>query len=197
MMKPARAAASSSVVPGRANTVRPDGSKMEYVQATQKDIDTALELGREAFARNVDDVAPMGRTLLSEVIGLTKEKYDGIKEYDPKKEVLLSEVPFTRKELRERIGWSETQVRRNLDQLVELGYIGRLAGRQGSTFRYVLLDTGADDPTIELRMSELEKEGWNACTEPGRSEEGKNKKSTSYDLLLATSPKLRHDFAKA
>jgi len=127
---------------------RPDGSKMEYVQATQKDIDVALELGREAFARNVDDVAPMGRTLLAEVIGLTKEKYDGIKELDPKREILQSEIPFTRKELRERIGWSEPQVRRNLDQLVELGYIGRLAGRQGSTFRYVLLDDGSSDPEI-------------------------------------------------
>jgi hypothetical protein len=51
-----------------------------------------------------------------------------------------------RKELRERIGWSETQVRRNLDQLVELGYVGRINGRQGSTFRYLLLDDGSADP---------------------------------------------------
>jgi hypothetical protein len=58
----------------------------------------------------------------------------------------MYEVPFTRKELRERIGWSETQVRRNLDQLVELGYVGRINGRQGSTFRYLLLDDGAADP---------------------------------------------------
>jgi hypothetical protein len=125
---------------------RPDGSKMEYVQAAQKDIDIALELGREVFARNVDDVAPMGRTLLSEIIGLTKEKYNNLKELDPKKEILISEIPFTRKELRERIGWSEPQVRRNIDHLVELGYMGRLSGRQGSIFRYVLLDDGSADP---------------------------------------------------
>ena len=58
----------------------------------------------------------------------------------------MSEVPFGRKELREETGWSETQVRRNIDQLVELGYIGRINGRQGSTFRYLLLDDGAADP---------------------------------------------------
>jgi len=127
---------------------RADGSKMEYVQATQKDIDLALELSRDVFARNVDDVSPTGRTLLVETVALAKEKYDSMKASDNKEQILLSEIPFTRKELRERIGWSEAQVRRNLDHLVELGYIGRLAGRQGSTFRYVLLDDGSCDPEL-------------------------------------------------
>ena len=125
---------------------RLDGSKMDYVQATQKDIDLALELGREVFARNCDDVSPTGRRLLVEVVGLVKEKYDALKANDPEKELYMSEVPFTRKELREATGWSEPQVRRNIDHLVELGYIGRINGRQGSTFRYLLLDDGAADP---------------------------------------------------
>jgi hypothetical protein len=125
---------------------RLDGIKMEYVQATQKDIDLALELGREVFARNIDDVSPTARKLLGEIIRLVKEKYDTIKSNDPKKELYMSEVPFSRKELREATGWSETQVRRNIDQLVELGYIGRINGRQGSTFRYLLIDDGAADP---------------------------------------------------
>jgi len=127
---------------------RLDGSKMEYVEATQRDVDIALELSREIFASNIDDVSPMGRRLLAAIIGLAKEKYDDRKQLDPKKEILMSEIPFTRKELRERIGWSEAQVRRNLDHLVELGYIGRLTGRQGSTFRYVLIDDGSADPEL-------------------------------------------------
>jgi len=125
---------------------RVDGSKMEYVQATQRDVDLALELGREVFARNVDDVSPTARKLLSYIIELVKEKYDDKKGLDPKRDLFMYEVPFSRKELRERIDWSETQVRRNIDQLVELGYMGRLGGRQGSTFRYVLLDDGSADP---------------------------------------------------
>jgi hypothetical protein len=127
---------------------RLDGSKMEYVQATQADIDLALELGREVFSRNVDDVSPMGRRLLADVVSLVKEKYDALKGDDSSKELFMNEVPFTRKELRERIGWSEAQVRRNIDQLVELGYIGRINGRQGATFRYLLLDDGLSDPEL-------------------------------------------------
>lgn len=131
---------------------RADGSKIEYVQATQRDVDLALELGREAFARNVDDVSPTGRKLLAEIVLLVKEKYDDMKSNDPKNDLLMSGVPFNRKELRERIGWSETQVRRNLDQLVELGYVGRINGRQGSTFRYLLLDDGSADPEFCLGL---------------------------------------------
>ena len=136
---------------------RIDGTKVEYVQATQKDIDLALELGREAFARNVDDVSPTARGLLSSIVELVKEKYDTIKELDPKKNLFLSEVPFTRKELREMTGWSETQVRRNIDQLVELGYLGRISGRQGSTFRYLLLDDGSADPEFCFETEEEQK----------------------------------------
>jgi hypothetical protein len=154
---------------------RGDGTKMEYVQATQKDVDLALELGKDAFMRNIDDVSPTGRTLLRAIVELANYKYTELKQNDPDTDRQLSEILFTRKEIREETGWSETQVRRNIDHLVELGYIGRINGRHGSTFRYVLLDTGEDDPTIEFRMSELEKDEWN--TKNGKK--GKNEKSTT------------------
>jgi hypothetical protein len=124
---------------------RIDGSKMEYAQACQADVDLALELGRQVFSRNCDDVSPTARTLLAEIVKLVKEKWD-CRRKDEKSDLLMSEVPFTRKELREETGWSDTQVRRNADQLVELGYLGRISGRQGSTFRYLLLDDGSADP---------------------------------------------------
>jgi hypothetical protein len=157
---------------------RMDGGKMEYVQATQRDVDLALELGREVFARNVDDVSPTARKLLSEIVALVKDKYDSIKGDDPKKELFMYEVPFNRKELREETGWSETQVRRNIDQLVELGYIGRINGRQGSTFRYLLLDDGSADPEF--------------CF--GNEGEQKNS-STKNQCVKAESSPLRHSFA--
>ena len=86
----------------------------------------------------------------------------------------MYEVPFTRKELRERIGWSETQVRRNIDHLVELGYVGRINGRQGSTFRYLLLDDGSADPEFcfggegEPENGENENQRVNGKTSPLR-----------------------------
>jgi len=162
------------------NMKRLDGSKMEYVQATQRDIDLALELGREVFARNVDDVSPTGRKLLSEIVGLVKEKYDDMKGSDPNRDLFMYEVPFSRKELRERIGWSETQVRRNIDQLVELGYVGRINGRQGSTFRYLLLDDGSADPEF--------------CFGSDGAAEKPKEPSTKNQCVNPKSSPLRHNF---
>jgi DNA primase len=127
---------------------RKDNSAMEFVQATQADVDLALELGREAFIRDLDDVSPTGRALLAEILKLATEKYTAMKADQP--ELLLCQVPFTRKELRDDTGWSETQVRNVCEHLAELGYLGRIAGRQGSACRYVLLDDGRDDPLIEF-----------------------------------------------
>lgn len=54
---------------------RADGTKMEYVLATQKDVDLAVEIGRAVFVRNVDDVAPSGRRLLDFVLRMTVDKH--------------------------------------------------------------------------------------------------------------------------
>jgi hypothetical protein len=130
---------------------RLDGSSMDYVQATEKDIDLALELSRAVFARNVDDLSPIGRTLLAEIVPLVQEKYSRTKGNDERSQIQLGEIPFTRKELRERIAWSETQVRQNIEPLVELGYLGRVGGRQGAIYRYVLLDDGTADPNMDFK----------------------------------------------
>jgi hypothetical protein len=132
------------------HTRRIDGTKVECVYATQKDVDLALELGRQIFIRNVDDVPPTGRKLLEMIYKYATDKGKQMRELDPKKEIDIYEIPFTRKELRDYTGWSETQIRVTCDLLVELGYLGRLSGRHGSTFRYVLLDDGKDDPAMEF-----------------------------------------------
>ena len=150
---------------------RADGSKMEYIQACEKDVELALTLGKEIFARNVDDVSPTGRTLLKHIVELVNEKYQQLKANDEKSDLQQCQIPFTRKELRLRIGWSETQTRRTCEHLALLGYLGRSAGRQGTDCRYLLVDTGMDDPAMEFRLNSLVKGGW--------QEKKENKKSMS------------------
>jgi len=121
------------------------------VYATQADVDTAFEIAKPVFIRNVDDVSPTGRVLLAEIERLVSSKYEDIKKLDPKRDIYFYDIPFSRKELRDFIGWSETQVRVNIEPLVELGYLGKLQGRQGSACRYVMIDNGKDDPTLEFQ----------------------------------------------
>jgi len=173
---------------------RADGVKLSTVQATQKDVDLALELGRLVFARNVDDVSPTGRTLLVEAVKMVQEKYESTRNSNPKTDLTLSDIPFTRKELREETGWSETQVRRNLDQLVELGYVGRINGRQGSTFRYLLLDDGSADPRLVFgteKTAFTENQRLNPESSPLRH----NFVSTSPMVEVESNHRVNHNFA--
>jgi hypothetical protein len=129
---------------------RIDNTEVDCVFATQEDVSLALELGRPVFKRNVDNVSPTGRSLLEEIDKLVNTNYEEQKKLDPKKEIYLYQIPFSRKELRESSGWTETQIRINIEPLVELGYLGKLCGRQGSACRYVLIDNGKNDPFFEL-----------------------------------------------
>ena len=99
----------------------------------------------------MDDVSPTGRTLLTGIVGHLLEAFEDYKKKFPNKTPPnIFEIPFTRKELRHKIGWGETQVRKNIDHLVVLGYIGVLTGKNGATFRYILLDDGRNDPKMDL-----------------------------------------------
>jgi hypothetical protein len=132
----------------RGKLARKDDSVVDFVKATQKDVEMAFDLGREVLSRSLDDVSPTGRILLSEIKKHVEEKYKQEKAKNP--EMQMSEVSFNRKELRDRIGWSEGQVRQNIAPLVDLGYLEALSGRQGAAYQYALIDDGENDPKIKL-----------------------------------------------
>jgi hypothetical protein len=52
---------------------------------------------------------------------------------------LPSEVQWHRRELREAIGWSDTRLRKHLEELVTLEYVVALSGSIGLTYQYRLL----------------------------------------------------------
>jgi hypothetical protein len=45
-------------------------------------------------------------------------------------------------------------VRENIEPLVDLGYIGKLSGHRGATFRYLLIDDGSADPEFCFNSEE-------------------------------------------
>ena len=49
-----------------------------------------------------------------------------------------SSITFTRREVRERIGWGLTQTRLHLETLAELEYVAPRGGRNGVAFTYAL-----------------------------------------------------------
>ena len=129
---------------------------LPHIEVELSDIAAANALAHEVLGRSLDELPPQTRRLLEhlkEMVGARCES----EEIDP--ELCL----FTRREVREFTGWSNTQLKVHLDRLEELEYIyPRRAGMRGSAYEYELLfdgDTDTAKPQL-IGLIDLEKLGY-------------------------------------
>jgi len=107
-----------------------DGTELEYIEVDFEDIEYANSLAPEIFGHSLDELPPQTRRVLSAVQKLIKDK----KIKQPHKE-----HAFTRRDVRELIGWSETQVRNHIQKLEAMEYIVKNTGKHGALHSYSLL----------------------------------------------------------
>jgi hypothetical protein len=100
------------------------GERVDYIEVTPQDINIANGLSHELLGRTLDDLLPQTRRLLTLIHEWIEDRSNvlGIK---------MTDFRFTRRMLRERVGWGQTQLRVHLARLVEMEYI--LAHRAGAT----------------------------------------------------------------
>ena len=108
------------------------GETTQYIEVIPADIELANQLAPDLFSRSLDELPPQTRLLLGTIKSLVKERS---KSEESEQRLVL----FTRKDLRERNGWSYSQVKRHLERLQELEYVAVRHGRMGSTHSYELL----------------------------------------------------------
>lgn len=116
-------------------TVEHRGQKVEYVEVTREDIAVANRLCHEVLGRSLDELPPQTRRLL----GLIDEM---VKAACARLGVEHADFRFTRRAVRERIGWGNTQLKIHLARLVELEYVLVHRGRQGQGYVYELAYDG-------------------------------------------------------
>jgi hypothetical protein len=100
--------------PRRSVTV--DGVDVVYVESTVGDIAVANRIAHEVLGRSLDELPPQTRRLLQLVHGHATAR-GGEK--------------FTRRELREALGWGDTQLKVHLARLVDLEYVTAERGERG------------------------------------------------------------------
>ena len=100
----------------------------ESIHVEISDIETANRLAGEILGRSLDELSPQTRNclLLAEQYVTRESKANGVSRHA---------FRFTRRDLRESIGWSDFQVRTHLNKLVELEYAIVHRGKQGRRFR--------------------------------------------------------------
>jgi hypothetical protein len=113
-------------------TVEVDGTVVSYLQADASDVALGLRLA-EAVLQGADELAPQTRRLLAACEAHVAARAD-------LSTTPLARIAFTRREIREQLGWSEHQVRVGLARLVALEYLLVAPGGPGRHHRYRLAE---------------------------------------------------------
>ena len=109
---------------------------LRYLEVTLDDIETANRLAHEVLGRTLDELPPQTRRLLR----LTQQ---WVSEQTRRQSIPRRALRFRRRELREALGWGDTQLKIHLARLVDLEYV--LAHRApGQSFAYELLYDGPE-----------------------------------------------------
>ena len=124
--------------------VEHSGRRIEYVEVTREDIALANRLAHAVLGRSLDELPPQTRRLLAQTQAYISERAQA-------SGCERSVVRFTRRELREAAGLSDTQLRVHLDRLVALEYVLAHTGRNGQRFVYELAFDG--DAGSEVRQA--------------------------------------------
>ena len=124
-----------------------------HIKTTLDDIAVANRLAPEVLGRSLDELPPQTRRLLEELKSMVAERCD-------KNQIDQDKCHFTRRQVRERTGSSETQVRLHLQRLEDFEYIARRHGRNGVSCVYELLvDCGKPAGITHVGLIEVDRIG--------------------------------------
>ena len=111
------------------------GQETAYIEVTLADIAAANRLAAAVLGRSLDELAPQTRTLLMHLDRLVEQlATTGGRQ--------RAAVRFTRREVREAIGWGADQVDTHLARLERLEYVLSYQGGQGRQSVYALVYDG-------------------------------------------------------
>ncbi len=110
-----------------------DGQTIEYIEASTDDVALANALAHEVLGRSLDELPPQTRRLLVLLDGfvLERARTQGI---------ARAQLRFSRRVLREAIGWGDTQLKVHLARLADLEHV--IAYSRGPATEYELVYDG-------------------------------------------------------
>ena len=119
-------------------TVEHRGQKLRYIEVTKQDIEVANRLAHEVLGRSLDELPPQTRRLLGLLDEMATAECGRLG-------LDRGDFRFSRRALRERTGWGDTQLRVHMGRLIELEYVLAHRGRQGQSFLYELVYASRGD----------------------------------------------------
>jgi DNA primase catalytic core len=128
-----------------------NGREVTMLPVTLEDIEAANRIAPEVLGRSLDELPPQTRRLLETIKAHVRELMKAEKTEQ-------KFARFTRREIRERTGWSGSQIRRHLEHLIELEHVAQRGGRNGLLIQYELLTDSAETTTgYHVGLIDIEK----------------------------------------
>ena len=126
--------------------------EIEMLPVTLEDIEAANKIAPEVLGRSLDELPPQTRRLLESIKQLMRQKLEANPSYEQ------NTTFFSRKELRDFTGWSQMQIRRHLERLVDLEHVSLQSGRNGTAMSYSLLvDCNDEGAAYQVGLINVEK----------------------------------------
>jgi len=128
-----------------------DAEAGPHIKTTLEDIAVANRLAPEVLGRSLDELPPQTRSLLEAIKAMVAGVCD-------QRKIDQDKARFTRRQVRQRTGWSEFQVRTHIRKLEELEYLARWHGRQGIGCVYeLLIDCREPEGIAHIGLLDLDK----------------------------------------
>ena len=128
-----------------------NGREVTMLPVTLEDIEAANRIAPEVLGRSLDELPPQTRRLLETIKAHVRDLMKAEKTEQ-------KFARFTRREIRERTGWSGSQIRRHLEHLIELEHVAQRGGRNGLLIQYELLTDSAETTTgYHVGLIDIEK----------------------------------------
>ena len=118
-------------------TVAHEGRQLRYIEVIPEDIALANELAQEVLGRTVDELMPQTRKLLTLLHDWVRAECEGLG-------IEQADFRFTRRQVREAIGWGDTQLKVHLARLAEMEFLVTHRGGHKEAFTYELVYQGED-----------------------------------------------------
>ena len=109
-----------------------EGREVKYIEATVEDYAVAYRLALRVLWVSLDELSRWGR----ELIDSCRQQVEEACSHNP--QLTSNDVHWTRRQLREFLGWPDKRLRACLDELVSLEYLQTLDGSKGKAFVYRL-----------------------------------------------------------
>ena len=103
-------------------------ASVAYIKVDREDIRLANTLARDTMGHSLDELSRPSRDLLKLLEEMMRGK--------------AGDSRFTRREIREQIGWTNTRLHIHLKEILDFEYLAVEAGRNGSLHRYRLAYDG-------------------------------------------------------